>query len=118
MIVLSNKCKKCNRICYTKRFQQNFKNWTSGKNVIDRFIKNTQLSAHDNVKKALEWIPNDRINNIKCITKNRYIANWIDGNIIFWNNKNENWERNGQNMYVNLRCLESKNITLKYINEV
>jgi hypothetical protein len=40
---LSEMCEKCNRICIAKHFQQNFKNWTSGNNGIDKFIQNTQM---------------------------------------------------------------------------
>ena len=55
--------------CNVKRFQQNFKNWTSGNNVIDKFIQNTQLSAHSKSEKALEWIPYYKFYDIKYITK-------------------------------------------------
>ncbi|GET02618.1 kinase-like domain-containing protein [Rhizophagus clarus] len=69
------------------RFQRNFENWTSGNNNIDKFIRDTQLSAHDNyyMDYALEWIPYDRLRDIKYIAEvelgNVYRANWIDGNI-------------------------------------
>uniref|UniRef100_U9UKI6 Uncharacterized protein n=1 Tax=Rhizophagus irregularis (strain DAOM 181602 / DAOM 197198 / MUCL 43194) TaxID=747089 RepID=U9UKI6_RHIID len=89
MIVLNNKCKK--------------------------YI---QLTAHDDAEKILEWIPYNRFYNIKYIAENMYEANWIDGNIIFWCNKNKNWVRKGQNMFVNLRSLNSKIITSEFINEV
>jgi hypothetical protein len=118
MVVLNNKCKECNEICYAKCFQLNFLNWTSGNKDIDEFIQDTQSSAHSNVEKVLEWIPNNRFHNIEYITTNRYIANWIDGYIIDWNSKNQNWEREGQNMSVNMRSIELKNITLEFINEV
>ncbi|RIA81929.1 kinase-like domain-containing protein [Glomus cerebriforme] len=54
--------------CNAKRFQQNFKNWTSGNDDIDKFIQNTQLSAKENCK-VLEWIPYDRFYNIEYIAK-------------------------------------------------
>ena len=48
---LCEKCKQpktsrfwCN-VCNAKHFQQNFKNWTSRNNDIDKFIQDTQLSA-------------------------------------------------------------------------
>jgi hypothetical protein len=110
MMVFNKKCEICNCICNVKHFQKNFKNWTSNNDEIDRFIQDTQLSAHKDIKGALEWIPYDKFYDIKYLTKNRYIANWIDGNIVFWNKKNENWEREGQNMPVNLRRLDSKKI--------
>ena len=46
MLVLSENCKECNYVCNAIHFQQNFKNWTSGNNDIDKFIQVTQLSAH------------------------------------------------------------------------
>jgi hypothetical protein len=64
MMVLNNKCSICNCICYAKHFQQNFENWTSGNDYIDMIIQNTQLSAHKNTKKVLEWIPYDKFCNI------------------------------------------------------
>src|SRR4051812_12401192 len=34
-------CQSCN----SKRFQQNFKNWTSGNNEVDKFIQKIQLKT-------------------------------------------------------------------------
>src|SRR6266542_1429240 len=53
-------CKKCN----AKRFQQDFPNWTSGNESIDRFIQEIQLNSRNNYK-VLEWIPYNRLENIK-----------------------------------------------------
>jgi hypothetical protein len=104
------------------RFQQNFENWTSGNDDIDRFIQNTQLSAHD-VIKVLEWIPYNRFHNIKCITDNKfgevYRANWIDGSISYWDDYNQNWGRILQNMFVTLKSLDNpNNIASEYKDEV
>src|SRR5215475_6070972 len=111
MIVLNDICKKCNHICNTIYFQRNFKNWTSGNNDIDKFIQDSQLSAHKDAKKALEWIPYDRFFKVKYIAKDKfskvYNANWIDGFIINWDNKNQNWRRENQNMFVVLKNLNS-----------
>src|SRR5205823_5129126 len=114
-------CKQCGIECNAKHFQQNFENWTSGNNDIDKFIQDTQLSAHDNAKEALEWIPYNRFYNINYIAKGGfdkvYRANWIDGFIDEWDNKN--WKREGQNKFVALKSLNnSKNVTLEFINEV
>ena len=124
-------CEECNqestgyewcRPCNAKHFQQNFKNWTSGNDDIDKFIQHTQLSAngHSNV---LEWVPYDRFYDIKFIAKggfgNVYKAIWIDGYIWYWDNKNQNWGRYNQNMFVALKSLNnSKNVTSEFINEV
>ena len=124
-------CEECNqentgiswcRPCNAKHFQQNFKNWTSGNDDIDKFIQHTQLSAEWYVN-VLEWIPYDRIYDIKFIAKggfgNVYKAIWIDGYIYSCDNKNQNWERDGKNMFVALKSLNnSKNVTSEFINEV
>jgi hypothetical protein len=111
----------CNR-CNAKHFQQNFKNWTSGNVDIDKFIQHTQLSAN-RYDKVLEWIPYDRFYDIKYIAKGGfgkvYKANWIDGPILEWDNKNQNWKRYEPNKFVALKSLNnSKNITSEFLNEV
>ncbi|PKC02492.1 hypothetical protein RhiirA5_425159 [Rhizophagus irregularis] len=124
MMVLNNKCKKCNCICYTMRFQQNFENWASSNKGIDKFIQDTQLSAHEDVKKALEWIPYDKFYDIKYVKKDEfgdvYRANWIDGNISYWDDANQNWKRNNHlDMLVNLKNLNiPNNLTLEFVNEI
>ena len=107
-------CEECNQkktgvtwcnTCNAKHFQQNFKNWTSGNIEIDKFIQSTQLSSN-RYDKVSEWIPYDRFNNIEYIAKGGfgevYRANWIDGHILHWNNKNQNWERLESNKFVAL----------------
>jgi hypothetical protein len=87
---------------------------------------NSQLSAHGNASKALEWIPYDRFYDIKYIAKGGfgkvYKANWIDGcisELYSWNSENQNWKRKDQNKFVALKSLnDSKNVTLKFMNEV
>src|SRR5438034_7732522 len=124
MIVLNDECKICNHTCSAIYFQQNFKNWTSGNNDIDKLIQDTQLSEHTSyVKNALEWIPYDRFYNIEYIAKGGfgkvYKANWIDGFIDGWDNKNQNWKRDDSNKFVALKSLNnSKNVTSEFLNEV
>jgi hypothetical protein len=124
MMVLYNECKKCNYACNTIHFQQNFENWTSGDDDINKFIQDTQLLVHRINNKifeqVLEWIPYDRFYNIKCITEKKvYNANWIDGRINCWDDKKQNWERENHNMIVTLKRLNnSKNIALEFMNEV
>src|SRR5437867_3437786 len=111
-------CKGCN----AKHFQQNFEKWTSGNVGIDKFIQDTQLSTN-NYLKVLEWIPYDRFYDIEYIAKGGfgkvYKANWIDGFINEWDNKNQNWKRYESNKFVALKSLNnSKNVTSEFINEV
>ncbi|PKY56632.1 kinase-like protein [Rhizophagus irregularis] len=107
------------------RFQQN---WASGNDDIDKFIQDTQLSAHDDVNKALEWIPYNKLYDIEYITKDElgkvYRAIWIDGNIgenyykfCSWS-VNNNWIRRNPNMFVKLRSLTSPNdLTFELANK-
>jgi hypothetical protein len=123
MIVLGEKCKRCNKKCNTIRFRTNFVSWTSGNDDIDKFIQETQLSTHRSYevfKTALEWIPYSRFSNITYEKIGIYHkANWIDGKINYWDNKNQNWQRFDQNMIVVLKRLNNpKNVTLKLMNEV
>ncbi|PKK55878.1 hypothetical protein RhiirC2_801263 [Rhizophagus irregularis] len=117
--ILDNKCKICNNICYSIHFQQNFNNWTSGNDDIDKFIQNIQLSSHNILKKALEWILYDKFYNIKYIGENKYSANWIDGNMYYWDGSIQNWMRRDQNMIVILKKLNNtKDIALEFINRI
>jgi hypothetical protein len=125
MIVLNNICKKCNKICNSIHFQHKFIDWTSDNNDIDKFIQDTQLSTHGNIEKALEWVSYDRFHDIEYIAKNEfdntlvYRANWIDGDIRSWDNKNQNWRRTRCNMFVNLKSLNiPNNLTLEFVNKV
>src|SRR5581483_2512525 len=86
-------CQSCN----SKRFQQNFKNWTSGNSDVDKLIQESQLNAKSNWEK-LEWIEYDRFENIEYITKEGfekvYKANWKDGYIENWDYETNQWKRN------------------------
>jgi hypothetical protein len=132
MMILNDICKRCNYICNSIHFQRNFINWTSGNNDIDKFIQSiqsTQLSAHEKVTDALEWIPYDRLHNIRHIAEGEfgkvYRANWIDGCIRqswyenSWDNDNQNWKRDEPNMFVILKFINNPAIiTSEFINKV
>ena len=110
-------CQSCN----TKRFQQNFKNWTSGNHNIDEFIQNAQLKAK-NDEEVLEWIEYDGFKNIEYFAKVGFgiacEAIWKVGNIVGWNYKNNQWDRWGERR-VALKCLHnSQNISNEFLNEV
>ncbi|RGB37565.1 hypothetical protein C1646_42742 [Rhizophagus diaphanus] len=87
-----NWCKECN----SKRFQQNFDNWTSGNEHIDNFIRDSQLEPR-NKNELLEWIPYTKLRNIKEITKGGfgivYKGVWLDGLISHWDYEKQDWER-------------------------
>src|SRR5581483_12502576 len=98
----------CNQ-CNSKRFQQNFKNWTSGNNDIDKLIQESQLNA-EYYKKVLEWIDYDSFEDIEYIAKGGfgkvYKANWKEGCIIYWNYETNQWYRD-EDMPVALKCLNN-----------
>jgi hypothetical protein len=114
----------CNYKCNAKRFKQNFKNWTSGDNYIDKFIQSTQLLDHSYFGcQALEWIPYDRFYDIRNIADGEfgkvYRTNWIDGNMECWYDRSHNWKRDKPNMFVILKILNNPaSITLEIINKV
>ena len=74
---LSGLCKGCKQpktsdiwcqSCNSRRFQQNFKNWTSGNSDVDKLIQESQLNAKNNCG-VLGWIEYDRFEDFEYITK-------------------------------------------------
>src|SRR6266498_297572 len=97
-------CPECNqpntaydwcKECYSKKFQQNFGNWTSGNDHIDKFIQESQLNARINFE-LLEWIPYNRLRNIQFLAQGGfstvYKAFWLDGQILKWDYKKQDWK--------------------------
>src|SRR4051794_23184248 len=112
----SSWCQSCN----SKRFQQNFKNWTSGNHDIDEFIQKTQLKAKS-CNKLLEWIEYDRFENLEYLAKGgfgtTYKAIWKDGYIESWDSEKYQWQRKGTRR-VALKCLhDSQNINLNFLKK-
>ena len=112
----------CNQ-CNAKRFQQDFPNWTSGNKYIDNFIQETQLNAMSHLQ-VLEWIPYNRLTNIKYLAKGGfsavYYAIWLDGYIQWWDNGK--WSRytyDSSGHPVVIKSLNnSSNINEEFLNEV
>ena len=75
---------------------QNFCNWTSKNEFIDKFIQEIQLNAK-NKKQILEWIPYNKLVNIEFLDKGGfstiYKATWLDGFIKSYSYDNKNWIR-------------------------
>ncbi|POG70814.1 kinase-like domain-containing protein [Rhizophagus irregularis DAOM 181602=DAOM 197198] len=71
-------CQPCN----AKRFEENFKNWTSGNKEIDELIQHSQLNAVYCIN-CLEWIPFEKFQNVTYITRGGfgkiYSAEWPEG---------------------------------------
>ena len=110
-------CQSCN----AKRFEENFKNWTSGNKVIDEFIQQSQLNAV-HATKCLEWIPFEKFQNVTYITRGGfgkvYSADWPEGFIESWDIENQEWTRNS-NKRVALKSLDnSSDMGKDFLNEV
>ena len=124
-------CKECKQpntsyywyqSCNAKRFQQNFKNWTSGNHDIDKLIQKTQLKA-GNCNEVIEWVEYDRFENVEYLAKGgfgtTYKAIWKDGPIYYWDYKNNQWKRYRSGETVALKCLHnSQDITAEFLREV
>jgi hypothetical protein len=113
---------------YQCKLQQNFKNWTSGNNEVDKFIQKAQLKAKSYAG-ILEWIEYDRFENVEYLAKGGfgiiYKAIWKDGFIKSWDSENNQWERSKywnedyENFPVVLKCLHnSQEITSDFLREV
>ena len=107
-------CKKCN----AKWFQQNFPNWTSKNDFIDKFIQESQLNDQ-NTKQVLEWIPYDRFEYVdKGGFSTIYQAIWLDGLINEWSKDEKKWTRSYKKT-VALKSLDkSSNLNEEFLNEV
>ncbi|RHZ88319.1 hypothetical protein Glove_23g152 [Diversispora epigaea] len=85
--------------CHSKHFRNNFNNWTSGNDKIDKFIQDARLNANKN-REVIEWIPYDRFENVKQIGRGgfgtKHYARWIDEPIKEWDIENQQWKRDCQ----------------------
>ncbi|GBB93950.1 hypothetical protein RclHR1_02260015 [Rhizophagus clarus] len=124
-----NTCQECNQEytnyswchpCNSKRFKNNFKNWTSGNANIDKLIQDNQLNAK--TSKVLEWIPYEKFQNITFLDKGGfgsvYKATWIDGHIIIYDYLFNDWYRYGKETVVLKNLDNSKDISSGCLREI
>jgi hypothetical protein len=107
--------------CNVKRFKDNFKNWTSGNKEIDEFIQQSQLNAV-HFSKKLEWIPFEKFQNVTYIAEGGfgkiYSAEWPEGHIVYWDIKNQKWNRHNQRKYALKSLNNSSDISSAFLSEV
>ncbi|GBB84916.1 hypothetical protein RclHR1_01150020 [Rhizophagus clarus] len=124
-----NHCETCGEIyteidskwcesCQVNNLIKNFTNWTSGNEIIDKFIQGIQLVLQSHRRDiTVEWIPYNQFNDIEKIGNDSailYSATWIDGPLEY---DEIEWERIS-NKKVTLKYLyDSYNITNKSLNE-
>ncbi|GBC14535.1 kinase-like domain-containing protein [Rhizophagus irregularis DAOM 181602=DAOM 197198] len=82
--------------CCSKKFQQNFGNWTSENAYIDKFIQESQLNASDSFE-LLEWIPYNKLRNIQFLAQGGFSTIFkairLDGWINKWDYEKHDWDR-------------------------
>jgi hypothetical protein len=137
LMVLSNKyfeeyfkgyCVKCGemykntqhkwcRTCLLNYLKENFKNWTSGNEDIDKLVQDFQLKINDYRDIILEWIPYDRFDNIEEIEigfTTVCSAMWKDGQLKY-DTSAKKYQRNGNGIFT---LKFSQNTVEELINEV
>ncbi|EXX67695.1 Kin1p [Rhizophagus irregularis DAOM 197198w] len=106
------------KFCETKKFERNFKNWTSGYPKIDQLIRESQLNAIDSLD-YFEWINYDEIIDIEYITEGGFgkifKGVWTKGPKHQLNGGGQIW-KNIPNITVALK--EIKSIDWKNINKI
>ncbi|RGB38300.1 kinase-like domain-containing protein [Rhizophagus diaphanus] len=110
-------CQKCN----SENFRKKFKHWTSGNELIDNFIKDSQLNATNN-RQVLEWIPFEQFRSFKFVARGGfakvYSAIWKDGFIKKWDHKKDDWGRMS-NWKVALKTMQnSAKLSPKFFDEI
>src|SRR4051812_16326644 len=72
--------------CQIESLKENFTNWTSGNEKIDKLIQEMQLKIDRNSDIVFEWIPYNQFSDIKEIGRGGfatvYSAIWKDGRLI------------------------------------
>ncbi|CAB5321513.1 unnamed protein product [Rhizophagus irregularis] len=111
-------CEKCGEqynkwceTCHRNYFINEFKNWTSGNEIIDDIIQEVQLKINEPSDIVIEWIPFNQFINIIEIEKvddnttTIYSAFWNNGPLHYNTNIKE-WIRN-PNIKVALKCFNN-----------
>src|SRR6185295_12483771 len=114
----SNKyCEKC----ISLHLRSLFNTWTSGNDVIDNLIQQSQIKTslpHG----IMEWVPYEQFEDVKKITEGGfsiiYTAKWTKGRIVDYDEKKKEF-RYIDNLLVVLKCLKnSRNPGKAFFDEV
>ncbi|RHZ43784.1 hypothetical protein Glove_856g43 [Diversispora epigaea] len=107
--------------CIRKYLKNNFGNWTSGNNEIDKLIQECQQKtvAPDSV---IEWIEYDQFEDVEHLTEGGcatiYTAIWKEGYYDKWNSERQTLERFGRQKTVLKRLNNSNNNSVNWFQEV
>ncbi|CAI2176337.1 15005_t:CDS:2 [Funneliformis geosporum] len=106
--------------CENRNFEDLFEKWSSGNDVVDCFILESQLNAKSRFD-YLEWIPFDRFKDVQLIGLGGfgsvYNAIWLDGPREKMDTKTGQYVRCGE-WRIALKCFDnSENITSDFFEE-
>ncbi|RHZ65119.1 hypothetical protein Glove_319g110 [Diversispora epigaea] len=123
------KCEHCGNMtsakqyceyCIRKYLENNFKNWTSGNNEIDKLLQTCQKNV---IRQdlAVEWVPFEKFSNVKYLTEGSfskvYIAEWNEGCYDKWDSKNQQYIRYGKRNIVLKSLSNSRDPGKQWLSE-
>ncbi|RHZ82775.1 hypothetical protein Glove_103g272 [Diversispora epigaea] len=107
--------------CIFKYLENNFVNWTSENNEIDKLIQGCQQKIIS-PRYVIEWINYDQFENVEHLMEGGcatiYTAKWKDGCYKKWNSENQILERFGRQKVILKRLNNSKNSNVHWFQEV
>ncbi|KAG9292748.1 hypothetical protein G9A89_002672 [Geosiphon pyriformis] len=84
--------------CESSRFSKTWGTWTSGNSNVDQYIEYTQRVS-ESFRGCLEWISPDEIEILNEVGEGGFgvvkEGRWERGKILFWDKKNQKYERSG-----------------------
>ena len=132
-------CPECNKICFkyckqcnSSHFRDNFPNWTSGDDNIDKLIQDSQLNA-DYQSELLEWIEYSNLKDIEHLAEGGFgsvfKAVWKDGRITekfdhykarsyYWDVQKSKWIRKGETEVALKKYRNATSVSSEFLNEV
>ncbi|RHZ57521.1 hypothetical protein Glove_386g42 [Diversispora epigaea] len=107
--------------CIRKYLENNFGNWTSGNNEIDKLIQKCQQTTVQ-PNNVIEWISYDQFENVKYLAEGGcatiYTATWKDGCYYKWSSERQILERFGRQKIVLKRLNNSNSKNVDWFQEV
>ncbi|RHZ82766.1 hypothetical protein Glove_103g133 [Diversispora epigaea] len=107
--------------CIRKYLENNFRNWTSGNEEIDKLIQECQQKTVS-PRHVIEWINYDQFENIEHLTEGGcatiYTAIWKDGRYNKWNSKKQILERYERREVILKRLNNSNSNNVHWFQEV
>ncbi|RHZ82370.1 hypothetical protein Glove_109g375 [Diversispora epigaea] len=129
-VVEKQKCSNCQKwhqaiqyceFCIREYLKNDFVNWTSGNNEIDKLIQERQQKIIAPYC-VIEWIEYDQIRNIEFLAEGGcatiYTATWLGGSYFNWNSEKQILERCRREKIVLKRLNNSNSNNVHWFHEV